>query len=117
MSWVLIVTDGETIRTVHPPSLPAHVCEAVGLWEVQQRQRQPQEIDPEKWVNDVRAMTPALPAEVKESVHQALKEIRVEQAKATGKTGDICPTCGSFNMVRTGSCVTCQDCGNNSGCG
>lgn len=32
-------------------------------------------------------------------------------------TGDPCPTCGSVNLVRTGSCVTCQDCGHNEGCG
>lgn len=32
-------------------------------------------------------------------------------------TGNPCPGCGGANLVRTGSCVTCQDCGYNEGCG
>lgn len=32
-------------------------------------------------------------------------------------TGDPCPDCGGINLVRTGTCVTCQDCGRNEGCG
>lgn len=32
-------------------------------------------------------------------------------------TGDVCPACQGVNLVRTGSCVTCQDCGANEGCG
>lgn len=32
-------------------------------------------------------------------------------------TGDVCADCGGANLVRTGSCVTCQDCGRNEGCG
>lgn len=30
-------------------------------------------------------------------------------------SGDVCHTCGSPNMVRTGTCLTCQDCGDSSG--
>lgn len=32
-------------------------------------------------------------------------------------TGELCDTCGSFAMVRTGACMTCQSCGSSSGCG
>lgn len=32
-------------------------------------------------------------------------------------TGNPCPQCGGVNLVRTGSCVTCQDCAYNEGCG
>ncbi len=31
--------------------------------------------------------------------------------------GEICSTCGSLNMMRAGACLTCQDCGSNTGCG
>ena len=33
-------------------------------------------------------------------------------------TGEMCrePGCGGF-LVRTGTCMTCQSCGNNEGCG
>jgi hypothetical protein len=43
----------------------------------------------------------------------------VAVAKASGFTGNACtnPQCGSFNVRRTGTCETCQDCGNNAGCG
>ena len=32
------------------------------------------------------------------------------------KTGDVCPTCHTFTMIRTGTCTTCMTCGNTSGC-
>lgn len=30
-------------------------------------------------------------------------------------TGDLCADCGGLSMVRTGTCLTCQDCGSTSG--
>lgn len=35
----------------------------------------------------------------------------------TYTTSEMCTTCGSLNMVSTGTCSTCQDCGTSSGCG
>ena len=32
-------------------------------------------------------------------------------------TGDQCQDCGSMNVVRTGTCGTCQNCGASTGCG
>lgn len=32
------------------------------------------------------------------------------------KTGDVCPSCHTFTMIRTGTCTTCLTCGNTSGC-
>ena len=40
--------------------------------------------------------------------------MRVQPAGAT--TGNACRKCGG-NLVRTGTCETCQDCGENEGCG
>jgi hypothetical protein len=37
-------------------------------------------------------------------------------AKAMGFTGDMCDMCGSFLMVRTGTCLRCQNCGTSGGC-
>jgi hypothetical protein len=38
------------------------------------------------------------------------------QAERVGRlTGDICHSCGGASMVRTGTCLTCQDCGDSSG--
>jgi ribonucleoside-diphosphate reductase alpha chain len=37
------------------------------------------------------------------------------EARAKGYTGDACPECGGFSMIRTGSCIRCE-CGASSGC-
>jgi len=41
---------------------------------------------------------------------------KVERAKAKGYTGDICPSCGSMTMVRNGTCLKCETCGETTGC-
>lgn len=45
---------------------------------------------------------------------QRLEEI--SQAKSKGYTGDSCSECGSFQMVRNGSCLKCLSCGSTTGC-
>jgi len=32
-------------------------------------------------------------------------------------TGQVCTSCGSSDMVRAGTCLTCRTCGATSGCG
>ncbi len=39
-----------------------------------------------------------------------------EQARSIGYTGDMCGDCGSFTMVRNGTCLKCDTCGATSGC-
>jgi hypothetical protein len=41
--------------------------------------------------------------------------IPVKRKPAIKPTGDSCQECGSFAMVRTGTCMTCQSCGSSSG--
>lgn len=41
---------------------------------------------------------------------------KMSQAKAQGYTGDACQECGSFTMVRNGTCLKCNTCGATSGC-
>lgn len=41
---------------------------------------------------------------------------RIKEAKMMGYTGDICQSCGSFTMVRNGTCLKCTTCGETSGC-
>ena len=40
----------------------------------------------------------------------------VSKARAKGYTGDACPNCQSFTMVRNGSCLKCETCGSMRGC-
>ncbi|MDP2193835.1 MAG: vitamin B12-dependent ribonucleotide reductase, partial [Alphaproteobacteria bacterium] len=41
---------------------------------------------------------------------------RIHNAKVQGYTGDDCRECGSFTMVRNGTCLKCNTCGATSGC-
>ncbi|MBT9558927.1 MAG: vitamin B12-dependent ribonucleotide reductase, partial [Myxococcales bacterium] len=43
-------------------------------------------------------------------------ESKVSAARAQGYTGDACSDCGSFTMVRNGTCLKCTTCGGTSGC-
>lgn len=41
---------------------------------------------------------------------------KAELSKIQGYTGDACGECGSFTMVRNGTCLKCNTCGGTSGC-
>ncbi|MBL4617318.1 MAG: vitamin B12-dependent ribonucleotide reductase [Robiginitomaculum sp.] len=38
------------------------------------------------------------------------------QSRARGYTGDACPDCGHFTLVRNGTCLKCDVCGATTGC-
>ncbi|MFT7622876.1 MAG: ribonucleoside-diphosphate reductase alpha chain [Myxococcota bacterium] len=46
----------------------------------------------------------------------ALMQGQISEARAKGYEGDACPECGSFTMVRNGTCLKCVSCGSTSGC-
>jgi len=46
--------------------------------------------------------------------HQLHREIRF--ARLQGYEGDCCQECGSFTMIRNGTCLKCDTCGATSGC-
>jgi ribonucleoside-diphosphate reductase alpha chain len=41
---------------------------------------------------------------------------RIAQARMKGYEGDPCPACGSFTLVRSGTCMKCDTCGGTTGC-
>ena len=41
---------------------------------------------------------------------------KVRQAKLKGYEGDSCPECGSWTLVRNGTCLKCNTCGSTTGC-
>ena len=43
-------------------------------------------------------------------------DLKREERKLQGYTGDLCPDCGSPMMTRNGTCLKCQDCGATTGC-
>jgi ribonucleoside-diphosphate reductase alpha chain len=40
----------------------------------------------------------------------------VDEAKTKGYEGDACTSCNQFTLVRNGSCLKCNSCGETSGC-
>lgn len=45
-----------------------------------------------------------------------LPKLTRDQAKSSGFTGNQCNDCGSFQMVRNGTCEKCNSCGATTGC-
>ena len=43
-------------------------------------------------------------------------ELQKENAKLKGVEGDACNECGSFTLVRNGTCLKCNNCGSTTGC-
>ena len=41
---------------------------------------------------------------------------QIRNARLRGYEGDMCRECGSFTMVRNGTCLKCDTCGATSGC-
>jgi ribonucleoside-diphosphate reductase alpha chain len=41
---------------------------------------------------------------------------KIAQARIKGYEGDPCPSCGSFTLIRNGTCMKCQTCGGTTGC-
>jgi hypothetical protein len=108
-TFVLLVIQDETVRTLHPGGLrPEHVNTI-------------RRVIHEHVIDDhARRHTAALPAyEVTGNIPKTEAPLMTQQemARMAGKTGNVCTGCGGFNLVRTGSCETCQDCGHNAGCG
>ena len=40
----------------------------------------------------------------------------IAHARLKGYEGDACNECGSFTLVRNGTCLKCDSCGSTSGC-
>lgn len=57
------------------------------------------------------------PAAATGAFRAAWSEMEPVARRRSAPTGDVCDHCGGVNMVRSGSCLTCQNCGSTSGCG
>jgi ribonucleoside-diphosphate reductase alpha chain len=93
-----IVTPGPLKLTARPPRSAV----------VNGKQRQ-QTIEVED--RTVEAAPAAKPRADKSGVSEQVRVARMQ-----GYEGDACGSCGSFTMVRNGSCLKCVSCGSTSGC-
>ena len=42
--------------------------------------------------------------------------VSAQEARFKGYTGDACPTCAHFTLLRNGTCLKCETCGSTTGC-
>jgi ribonucleoside-diphosphate reductase alpha chain len=56
------------------------------------------------------------PAASRESPPLQSEAAKIAQARIKGYEGDPCPVCGSFTLVRNGTCMKCDTCGGTTGC-
>lgn len=100
--FVLVVTDGKIMRTLHRPAFAPGDLAALDAI-----------ID--KMVTEPIAQ-PVIPTIKEISPEKAATLTQSEIAREQGFTGDPCTNCGAFKLIRTGTCTTCTQCGANSGC-
>jgi ribonucleoside-diphosphate reductase alpha chain len=51
-----------------------------------------------------------------ESYPEENEVIKIVNARIKGYEGDPCSSCGSFTLVRNGTCMKCDTCGGTTGC-
>jgi len=67
-------------------------------------------------LSPVLAQTQTQVAVMEESYPQESEVIKIVQARIKGYEGDPCSSCGSFTLVRNGTCMKCDTCGSTTGC-
>jgi ribonucleoside-diphosphate reductase alpha chain len=55
-------------------------------------------------------------AVAEDSYPEESEVIKIVQARIKGYEGDPCTSCGSFTLVRNGTCMKCDTCGGTTGC-
>jgi ribonucleoside-diphosphate reductase alpha chain len=50
------------------------------------------------------------------SAAEQSESLKIAEARIKGYEGDPCPVCGSFTLVRNGTCMKCDTCGGTTGC-
>lgn len=101
-AFVLMVTDGVNLRTIHPPALGRHraTVEAAVL---------------DLLGHEGMGVTPTPAIQAAPSPAATATLTQGEIAARSGYSGNSCRDCGSFSMRRTGTCETCDGCGSTSG--
>ena len=60
-------------------------------------------------------MTPKIEADT--NGHRPPEKESFQRMMASNHSGEVCWSCGSADVVRAGTCLTCRTCGSTSGCG
>lgn len=138
--YVITFHDGQKLRSLHPSVLSQADREAMEAVIRRQMMRlagleaaltEPPASPPlmaEKLANysrptdkEIARIRMTIPPPFEQEAHIPKTEAPLltqgEMARTAGYTGDVCRSCYSHRLKRTGSCITCEDCGSNEGCG
>ncbi|MDR1866992.1 MAG: adenosylcobalamin-dependent ribonucleoside-diphosphate reductase [Treponema sp.] len=83
------------------------------------------QIKPEDLVatNTTETQTPTPETKLRVSAQKKTKAVRtvdeddkIATARIKGYEGDPCPACGNFTLIRSGTCMKCDTCGETTGC-
>lgn len=97
IAFAIVVTDGATLRTIHPAALGTDAAHIERILRAH-------------LFGETLTTAPSPDAPTSTLTQR-------EIATAQGFTGDACSSCGGFMMRRAGTCLTCQACGGTTGCG
>jgi hypothetical protein len=112
MKFCITVIDGDQLRTFQAAVFPENHQRAIELVLKQhlERVRALSRQDQEHQAPPIPPKQPPPPI-----TDPTLTQSEI--ARAQGYSGQFCNNCGGFRTKRTGTCVTCEDCGSNEGCG
>lgn len=115
LPYVIVVSDGVSIRTLHAPVFEP--MDRAQLEAIIARALEPRFAASGRGFRPIpeeRVVTPPPPQPSPNPATAAMMTQR-EIATTSGYSGDACQSCGSFQMKRTGVCLTCEGCGSTSG--
>ncbi len=105
----------ERVVTPGPLKLSVDLPRAAQVY-AQKPRRQPIEVEDRTAPANTATGAPAKPRTAPSVVAAPSVSEQVRVARMQGYEGDACTSCGSFTMVRNGSCLKCVSCGATSGC-
>jgi hypothetical protein len=109
-NFLLVVWDGDRMRAFHPPVMDPfdrQMVEEVSMRLLGRADELFQGTSP-------RTLPLPLPNGV---VKEEALLTSLELARLSGYSGDACQKCHGLRVRRTGTCLTCEDCHSNEGCG
>jgi hypothetical protein len=133
-SFVIVVTDGSRIRSFHPEVLD-HAERVTVERVVERRLEALRRLEAPSGIVEASAASAEVNARVNGNGNgsaaslsgvpfgiagtipreAAAMLVQAEMARTAGFSGNVCAECGSFEMVRSGTCETCKNCGKTSG--
>lgn len=102
--WVICVSDGYTIRTIHPAAFHSDDRDII------------EPIIERTLIPSVRPIDRAMLMESKPKYPSTPEKSKREIAREHGYTGDPCGNCGEFRLKNSGHCQVCENCGTTTGC-